>query len=334
MKRILAIFDSDENYSEAFMRYVNCQKQMPFEVYAFTDPENLICTARKKKLSVLLISERERIDEALKKNIPYIVVLSENGGSQEDLAEAYPCVFKYQAASGIIKKILAGYTGDSQEFPLSGASCRKIGVFSPTGRCGKTSFALTLGLLLAEKSSVLYSNLSLCSGFSQLLHRSYTGGLSDGIYYLRSGDHHAADKMLAQAERIGEMSYLPPFASPEELLSVSTAEWEALFLGLIQAGGIEDLILDLGDLPLYQPEILSFCDVILEIDPGDAISAAKIAEYNEFLKKREMEFIKNQMKMVRLPQMDSMENMDRYPELLPFGSLGTYAKEVILEYEL
>ena len=45
---------------------------------------------------------------------------------------------------------------DKRDNPVMQESCPIYGVYSPVGRCGKTTFSLLLGELLARKRSVLY----------------------------------------------------------------------------------------------------------------------------------------------------------------------------------
>ena len=48
-----------------------------------------------------------------------------------------------------------------------------IGIFSPLGRCLKTSFALTLGQILAKERAVLYLNMEEYSGFEELMGKGF-----------------------------------------------------------------------------------------------------------------------------------------------------------------
>ena len=54
---------------------------------------------------------------------------------------------------------------DPVTFPVLKKTMVIIGVFSPLGRCLKTSFALALGQILAKERAVLYLNLESYSGF-------------------------------------------------------------------------------------------------------------------------------------------------------------------------
>ena len=67
---------------------------------------------------------------------------------------------------------------------MSGRGLAKVlGVYSPVGRCLKTSFALTMGKLLAQEERVLYLNLEEFSGLSVLMKEEYKSDLSDLLYF-------------------------------------------------------------------------------------------------------------------------------------------------------
>ena len=107
--------------------------------------------------------------------------LSENGVAEEGEA----VVYKYQASDDLLREVMSWYR--PQEIPVlmtaAGRRSRITGVYSPIGRCGKTSFALTLGQVLAREEKVLYITLEEFSGLSALTGTVYTGGLSDLLYY-------------------------------------------------------------------------------------------------------------------------------------------------------
>lgn len=69
--------------------------------------------------------------------------------------------------------------------PVMKKSTSVIGVYSPVGRTQKTSFALTLGQILAKDRAVLYLNLESYSGFEQILGETYERNLSDLLYFVR-----------------------------------------------------------------------------------------------------------------------------------------------------
>ncbi len=86
--------------------------------------------------------------------------------------DLYPSVYKYQATSDVVREVLACYGEEKSylpaAFPVMKKTTEILGVYSPLSRCLKTSFALTLGQILAKKKAVLYLNLEPFAGFEEL----------------------------------------------------------------------------------------------------------------------------------------------------------------------
>ena len=66
---------------------------------------------------------------------------------------------------------------------VRGRKARILGIYSPIGRCLKTSLALTLGQQLARDGKVLYLGLDAFAGFSRLIGNSCKNDLSDVLYF-------------------------------------------------------------------------------------------------------------------------------------------------------
>ena len=70
------------------------------------------------------------------------------------------------------------------DFPgLPASGTRIIGVYSPVGRCGKTSLALAMGQLLAREEKLLFITLDTFTGFFPVfVDEQWKRDLSDLIY--------------------------------------------------------------------------------------------------------------------------------------------------------
>lgn len=197
MKKIMAVYDADFRYADRLAEFVNQRSQVPFQVVAFTSLEKLKEFAAREKIDLLLAGsgvEKEQLD-----GIPaaQVVWLSENGVAEEGEA----VVYKYQASDDLLREVMSWYR--PQEIPVlmtaAGRRSRITGVYSPIGRCGKTSFALTLGQVLAREEKVLYITLEEFSGLSALTGTVYTGGLSDLLYYYTQREYSSV--------RLGSVTY-------------------------------------------------------------------------------------------------------------------------------
>lgn len=122
-----------------------------------------------------------------------------------------------------------------------------IGIYSPVGRCLKTSFAFVLGQLLSKKHKVLYLNLESYSGLGKLLEKNFTTDLGELIYYLQNSKESFGCRMGGMIEQAAGLDILPPFDSYLDLISVSGQEWIHLLQEIERNSTYEYLILDLSD---------------------------------------------------------------------------------------
>ena len=179
-KNIFAVCDLEVDYALNFMDYLNQKKNIPFEIQAFTAVENLISYGKKTHIELLLISGRAMCREVRELDIGKIIILSE--GVHPPELDQYPSVYKYQSSSDVIREVMECYGAEKKTTPqyrVLKKTTEILGVFSPLGRCLKTSFALTLGQILAKDKAVLYLNMEEYSGFEELLGKGFAHNLSD-----------------------------------------------------------------------------------------------------------------------------------------------------------
>lgn len=183
----LWIADSEARYAGAFMEYVNLKKSHLFRVRMCTEKEHLKEIFSEEEIEILLITAEwyESCRDLIQNEC--VIFLSE--GNLPAGLRIYPAVYKYQSVENILREIMYYYSeqeNDEEYFTGIHKDNRVIGVYSPVGGIGKTTFALTLGQVLAENQNVLYLNLEECSGFKEFLGGSHWN-LSDLIYFLRQG---------------------------------------------------------------------------------------------------------------------------------------------------
>ena len=173
MKHILAVYDVDPVYAARFAEVVNQKEKIPFEVVAFSSIERLRAFAAEHPVKLLLLGEHVPAEEKESIRAEKVILLSDNGG--KPVSPSVPCVYKYQSSDAIVRDVMTWYGESPGDLPeVSGRGLAKVlGVYSPVGRCLKTSFALTMGKLLAQEERVLYLNLEEFSGLSVLMKEEY-----------------------------------------------------------------------------------------------------------------------------------------------------------------
>ena len=141
-KNIFAVCDLEVDYALNFMDYLNHKKNIPFEIQAFTNVESLIAYGKMNHIELLLISQKAMCRQVQELEIGKIVILSE-GVHPPDL-DRYPSVYKYQASSDVVREVMACYGAEKAVapavFPVLKKTTEIYAVYSPLGRCLKTSF--------------------------------------------------------------------------------------------------------------------------------------------------------------------------------------------------
>ncbi len=334
-RHILAVCDVEVDYAYNFMEYLNRKKSLPFEVQAFTGPEVLCQFARENPVEILLISDKAVTEEVRKLEVGKLIILSEGVHSPE--LDQYPSVYKYQASDAVIREVMDCY--GAERAALEGVQVRKrtaalIGVYSPVGRTQKTSFALTLGQILARERTVLYLNMENFSGFQELLGEDYERNLSDLLYLARQENGNLVHKIQGMVRSIQNMDYIPPAIGPMDIQEASFREWTALLEQILQNSAYETVILDLGDGVADLFRILDCCDQIYMPVRGDAFSAAKISQFENLLRVWDFAGVLDKIRKVKLPFHSTSRTGKGYFEDLVWGELGDCVRQLLRKESL
>ena len=330
-KNVFAVCDLEVEYALNFMDYLNQKKNIPFEIQAFTTVESLILYGKNTHIELLLISGRAMCREVREMNIGKIIILSE--GVHPPELDQYPSVYKYQSSSDVIREVMECYGAEKKENPQSYAVFKKdteiLGVFSPLGRCLKTSFALTLGQILAREKAVLYLNLEEYSGFEELMGKGFAHNLSDLLYYVRQDNQNLIHKMNGMIQTVNNLDYIPPVQMPADIRGTAWQVWEHLLGMLVQDSSYEVIVLDIGSEVDENFQLLDLCKRIYMPVLSDAISLCKIAQFENLVRIWDFPQILEKTVKMTLPFHVSAEISPAYVEQLMWSELGDYVRELI-----
>lgn len=334
-RHVFAVCDLELSYACSFMEYMNRKRNIPFEVQAFTNVEALMEFGKNQEIEILLISDKAMCAEVKELPAGQIVILS--GGSQIPEMDEYPSVYKYQSSDSLIREVMALYAAKQEPLPVPETVKRKtavIGVYSPVGRSQKTSFALTLGQIMARERAVLYLNLEAYSGFEQLFETQYELGLSDLLYYIRQENTNLIHKMNAMVRSIQNLDYIPPAASATDLQNMDAQEWIRLLDEISRFSSYETVILDIGDAAGDVFPLLEACRRIYMPVRTDLISSAKIAQFENQLKAWGSQKVQERIRRLRLPYHNSPHGGKDYIEGLVWSELGDYVRQLLREEQV
>ena len=330
-KNIFAVCDLEVDYAINFMEYLNQKKNIPFEIQAFTTVSGLISFGRQSHIELLLISGKAMCREVRELDIGKIVILSEGVHSPE--LDQYPSVYKYQSSSDVIREVMACYGAEKAAvpavFPVLKKTTEILGVYSPLGRCLKTSFALTLGQVLAKERAVLYLNLEEYSGFEELMGRGFSQNLGDLLYYVRQENKNLIHRMNGMVQTVNNLDYIPPVQTPWDIRGTVWADWERLLDEIVRNSSYEIVVLDIGSEVDEIFQLLNRCKRIYMPVLSDVISACKIAQFENLVRIWDYTQILPRITRIRPPFHMESGSGETYVQQLVWSELGDYVREVL-----
>ena len=330
-KQIFAVCDLEAEYACNFMDYLNQKKNIPFEIQAFTSVESFVAFAKENAVELLLISSEAMCREVGELEIGKIVILTE--GSKPEELKSYTGVYKYQASSDIVREVMACYGSEKAILPVQVPALKKnteiLGVYAPSGGCQQTSFALTLAQILGKEKTVLYLNLEEYSGFEELLQKEFASTLSDLLYYVRQRSSILSVKMNSMIQSMGNMDFIPPVQSPEDICGTSWQDWEFLFQEIILHSSYETVVVDIGNGIDEVFQMLDMCTAVYMPVRTDRMAQCKIRQFEKLLKVRDYSQVLTRLHKLTLPFCSGWEEEPFGVEQLIWGELGDYVRELV-----
>lgn len=331
---VFAICDKDEEYVNKLVQYIGIRQVVLFQIIVFTDQKTLLEYANQNNINMLLISAEMISDTRIDLDIERIIILS-SGAVCSDYVE-YPVIYKYQSSENILKELL-NYFSEIQRkegvMKITGGKTEIIGVYSPVRRIGQTTFALTLGQVMAVDFSVLYINLKEFSAFEKIFHKSYAGDLSDLMYFFRQNPESLSIKLQAIVNNIHGLDYIPPLLYSEDLRNIHSREWVELINKISETGVYNTIVVDLSSMVEDVFEILEICNISYMPVHDDWISHMKISAYEEYLLKSGREELLNKTIKVNIPDIYTEKCEENYLEQQLWGELGDYIREMIKGFQ-
>lgn len=346
-QKIFAICDLEEAYALRLAEYMLEKIRVSYALHLFTKVEELERFMEQEEIAILLIAENalELLHlEYVRRQVVQMFVLQENDIREKNLQEneiqnkevqisENPALYinKFQNPEKIVSILVESVKGltDWQEAGTQvQTDVKLIGIYSPVKRCLQTSFALTMGQILAREQRVLYFNFENYSGFGQMLGREFLTDVTDVMYYFRCDKEKLALHLPTIIQNINGLDYIPPMQSQTELWETDGGQWLELCRKIAQIGQYEYIILDLDDGMSGLFDLLRECYKIYTITREDSFAVAKLNQYEQILKFYELEEIADKTVKCRFPVFKEVPvNL----ELMTHGELAGYVKAIIRE---
>ncbi len=330
-EKIMAVCDTEEGYAFRMVEYLLEKVKLPYTVHMFTAVEELERFAGREEIAVLLIAEsawRMLKEEYVRKQAARLFILQESDGpEQTDLC----CISKYQSPEKVVQAILeelAEEDGWQGGIEMPDVATKMIGVYSPIKRCLQTSFALTLGQLLAREHKTLYLNFEMYSGLGEILRREYQTDMMDVVYYFQSAREKLALRLPTIIQNAGGLDYIPPMQYALGIREVPGEQWISLCRDLAAIGEYEYLILDLDEGMEGLFELLKSCHRIYTIAREDPFAVAKLRQYEQMLLANELGEIADKTVKCRFP---IFKELPASLDMMTHGELASYVKAIVRE---
>ncbi len=308
MKRLqMLLACEDEVYTERFLIYVNhYYPELPYEWHIFTEGSKLCAYLAGQKAALLLISEsmahgmlRFRENDRVWKAVDSCILLVDKApGIQQ---AGWSMVSRYQSIPFLMKKIMKIYAATAKtekKGNVEKGEMEMIGIYSPCGRCGKTSLALAMSEELSKEKSTLLLNMEWCSGFGKRFDRIYEQDLSDILCDIEEQRAHLSERLTALIVKNRDVSYVPPLRNQEDIWATDKEVWKELITLIREETGYEALICDFGQGVRGLYELLEMCDRVLVPVYPDALSKAKTEEFFLSLKNERWKNILEKIELV------------------------------------
>ncbi len=328
-EKLLVLCDEEEEYARLLTDFLQKQRDLPWRIHTYTSIDDLM-RSEKEPVMLLAVSE-SAYSEALQALQPLrTVILNESGMIRW---KEVPCVDKYQAAGEVLKYLLQIYMEVADTgLPRLRQGCRTkfIGNYSPVHRSMQTSFALTMSQMLAREHATLYLNFEHYAGIGELLPDLQTLDLADLLYFLNAEQEKFRLRLQTMLRHVGNLDYIPPMKSGQNLLTVQTAEWLGLLQKIEELGEYEYVILDLSESMQGLFEILRLCRRVYTLTREDRIAKAKLLQYEQLLS---LYGYGDVLEKTRQPSLPQIRRLPEELEQLTRGELAALAEGLIRELE-
>lgn len=325
--KVMVLCDTEEEYAQLMTEYLRRHRNMPWDIHTYTDMKELF-QKEAPSPAMLVVAESAYTEDLWKLQPVRLVVLSESGLLRW---ENLHYVEKYQQAEDVLKKLLEVYMeiADTGLVRLS-VGCKTVflGNYSPVHRSMQTSLALSLGQLLARDHPTLYLNFEHFAGISQMVPEGQALDMADLLYFLNAQKEKFRLRLQSMLRQIGNLDYVPPMKSGQNLLAVTAQEWLGLFGKIGDLGIYEYVILDLSESMQGLFEILRLCTRVYTTVREDRIARCKLLQYEHLLGLCEYGDVLEKTKRLNLSH---IRRLPEELEQLTKGELAALAGELIAE---
>ena len=317
-KQNIAICGAESAYIKKLFEYIASAYEDSYEISLFTSEETFNEYQEKREPDIIIY---EDWFYPFIRNGKVTVALSNEQGKENT-------VYKYMSCEKIFSEVMAicAATNEAKEDYTSSKGKEVIGIYSPVKRCFQTSFALTLGQILAKNKKVLYLNFESFSGFDSLCRAVEKNDIFDLLYFSECQTQNFSYRVSSMKERIGNLDYISPVKTYMKYAEIHKEQWERLIDNILSKTEYECVILDLSEQVNGLLDVLRKCSVVYTLADDERISCAKVGQYQSLLRSCMYEDVLDKTKNIVVPR---FREIPADFEMLPYSELADYIRRVI-----
>ena len=282
--RYFIICDSEPLYSQHLAENLS-KKMIDFQIHVCSSLDQVKSLKGNGEIHILLVEDQFPKEERDKIEAKYKFLLTQRIITENEDNEIP--VYKYQSSDHIFEEIMKECLKQDENIfygQLNGG-VKMIGVYSPVGRIGKTTFAVELGKEMAKKEKVLYLNLEAYSGWRERFLLEESDSLEDLLYYAKQESRNIGMRIEMMVQHFEGLDYIPPLSVSEDVKAVSFEEWKNFFEVLIKQSSYETIIIDFCECIQGLWNLLKMCKMIYFPVCEDEESKAKILQFEKNVKR-------------------------------------------------
>jgi hypothetical protein len=281
---MIVICDDERTYACHLLDYLESTRAVDYPICIYTDSAQLVEDVSPKKAPLIVIAESEYTEAVAGRGYAKVLVLNETDRMMDP---SVANISKYQETghiAAVIQELLAEDGAEAPQTIRHSGPMKILGFHTPVSRCLQTTFALTLGELLAEQHRVLYMNFENWPELDSRLENVPQGSVADLLYYNDCAKDKVSPHLAGSITSVGGLDVILPLEDFMELQGVKAEAWLSLFQTIEQVSEYEYLLLDLSESVQGLLQILETCDEIFTIRRGDNLSLSRLDGYLNFLK--------------------------------------------------
>lgn len=281
----LLIADFDESFLVQLANYLQNRHGTSFNVNYVTSEGHLgaYLSKHRDSLDILLVSPS--LARALYAGAQTTVILLSDGRIDHSDAD-YPLLDKYQRGDQLASRVLQIYLDQhpgQRYITAAPGSNRLIGVFSPSGGCGKSTLAAGLSAMAYHQGKrAMYLNMEGCDSTEAWFSAGTSPSISELFYHLKDGASQLSLKIEA-------LSYTDPatrvrsFMPADTLLDfneVTETDLELLTDALRRMEDLDVAFVDLSaSVDSKNLKIMELMDQVLLVEADDNASQVKVQRF-------------------------------------------------------